>query len=170
MRKIIISDILVILTTLLMLLGNIVFAKPISKLTRNFLFSANKDAYLLKINDDVNCINDSFSSDSPVFVKRDYKTYSNNAYLCLIEFILNNGEVYSFSFSGTTDDDHYRGLNNLSNITLLCQNNIQSSSFVKKLTFDEIENFLLENCTQGDLLITMGAGDVVNIGEQLLGK
>ena len=37
-------------------------------------------------------------------------------------------------------------------------------------TFDEIENFLLENCTQGDLLITMGAGDVVTIGEQLLGK
>lgn len=37
-------------------------------------------------------------------------------------------------------------------------------------TFDEIENFLLENCTQGDLLITMGAGDVVNIGEQLLGQ
>ena len=37
-------------------------------------------------------------------------------------------------------------------------------------TFDEIENFLLENCTQGDLLITMGAGDIVNIGEQLLGR
>ena len=37
-------------------------------------------------------------------------------------------------------------------------------------TFDEIENFLLENCTQGDLLITMGAGDVVTIGEHLLGK
>lgn len=37
-------------------------------------------------------------------------------------------------------------------------------------TFDEIENFLLENCTQGDLLITMGAGDVVLIGEHLLGK
>ena len=36
-------------------------------------------------------------------------------------------------------------------------------------SFDEIENFLLENCTQGDLLITMGAGDVVNIGESLLG-
>lgn len=36
-------------------------------------------------------------------------------------------------------------------------------------TFDEIENFLLENCTTGDLLITMGAGDVVKIGENLLG-
>ncbi len=37
-------------------------------------------------------------------------------------------------------------------------------------SFDEIENFLLENCTNGDLLITMGAGDVVSIGESLLGK
>lgn len=37
-------------------------------------------------------------------------------------------------------------------------------------TFDEIENYLLSNCQEGDLLITMGAGDVVNIGEQLLGK
>ncbi len=36
-------------------------------------------------------------------------------------------------------------------------------------TFDEVENFLLENCTTGDLLITMGAGDVVKIGENLLG-
>ncbi len=35
-------------------------------------------------------------------------------------------------------------------------------------TFEEIENFLIENCTKDDLLITMGAGDVVNIGENLL--
>ncbi len=36
-------------------------------------------------------------------------------------------------------------------------------------TFDEIENFLLKNCVNGDLLITMGAGDVYKIGEHLLG-
>ena len=36
-------------------------------------------------------------------------------------------------------------------------------------TFDEIENFLLENCSAGDMVITMGAGDVVKIGENLLG-
>lgn len=36
-------------------------------------------------------------------------------------------------------------------------------------SFDEIENFLLENCINGDLLITMGAGDVVKVGENLLG-
>ena len=37
-------------------------------------------------------------------------------------------------------------------------------------TFDEIENFLLENCINGDLLITMGAGDIVKVGESLLGR
>ena len=37
-------------------------------------------------------------------------------------------------------------------------------------TFPEIEKFILENCINGDLLITMGAGDVVNIGENLLSR
>jgi UDP-N-acetylmuramate--alanine ligase len=37
-------------------------------------------------------------------------------------------------------------------------------------TFDEVENYLLESCESGDLVITMGAGDVVKIGEHLLGK
>lgn len=37
-------------------------------------------------------------------------------------------------------------------------------------SFDEVENFLLENCSPNDLLITMGAGDVVKIGENILGK
>jgi len=36
-------------------------------------------------------------------------------------------------------------------------------------SFDEIENFLLLNCMNGDLLITMGAGDIVSVGESLLG-
>lgn len=36
--------------------------------------------------------------------------------------------------------------------------------------FGDIENFLLEKCEKNDLLITMGAGDVVKIGESLLGK
>ena len=37
-------------------------------------------------------------------------------------------------------------------------------------TFDEIENYLLQNCTEGDLLITMGAGDIDMVGDRLLGK
>lgn len=35
-------------------------------------------------------------------------------------------------------------------------------------SFEEIEKFISSNCMPGDLLITMGAGDVVNIGENLL--
>lgn len=35
-------------------------------------------------------------------------------------------------------------------------------------TFEAAQKYLLENCKQNDLLITMGAGDVVNIGENLL--
>ncbi len=36
-------------------------------------------------------------------------------------------------------------------------------------SFDEIETFILANCVPGDLLITMGAGDIVKVGERLLG-
>lgn len=35
-------------------------------------------------------------------------------------------------------------------------------------SFEKIEEFVLQHCKNGDLLITMGAGDVVNIGEELL--
>lgn len=35
-------------------------------------------------------------------------------------------------------------------------------------TFAEIKNFVKKNCAPGDMFITMGAGDVVNIGEELL--
>ena len=36
-------------------------------------------------------------------------------------------------------------------------------------SFEEIENFLKKNYSPGDLLITMGAGDIVKVGEKLLG-
>lgn len=36
-------------------------------------------------------------------------------------------------------------------------------------SFDDIETFILENCVHGDLMITMGAGDIVKVGEKLLG-
>lgn len=37
-------------------------------------------------------------------------------------------------------------------------------------SFSEIEIFLLQNCNPGDVLITMGAGDVLRVGEELLGQ
>ena len=35
-------------------------------------------------------------------------------------------------------------------------------------TFDEIENYVLSHCMNGDMFITMGAGDIVKVGENLL--
>ena len=37
-------------------------------------------------------------------------------------------------------------------------------------SFEEIEKFILEKCMHGDLLITMGAGDIVKVGENLLSR
>lgn len=37
-------------------------------------------------------------------------------------------------------------------------------------SFDEIKKFLIKKCVHGDLLITMGAGNVVEIGENLLAE
>ena len=35
-------------------------------------------------------------------------------------------------------------------------------------TFEEIENFLQKNCINGDMLITMGAGNVVDIAKAMV--
>ena len=37
-------------------------------------------------------------------------------------------------------------------------------------SFDEAETFLLRERNDGDLIITMGAGDIYKLGEKLLGK
>lgn len=50
-------------------------------------------------------------------------------------------------------------------LRLLQEKNVESYYFP---SFSDIEQFLEKNCMNQDLLITMGAGDVVNIGEDLL--
>ena len=39
-----------------------------------------------------------------------------------------------------------------------------------KLTFEEIEDYILANVEEGDLVMTMGAGDVYRIGDHCLEK
>ena len=52
----------------------------------------------------------------------------------------------------------------------LCQKLVKKGTQALYIpSFDEIETFLKKNCVNGDLLITMGAGDVLKIGENLLG-
>lgn len=52
------------------------------------------------------------------------------------------------------------------NIRQIMSENGHEAYFFK--TFDEVENFLIHNCKRGDLLITMGAGDIVKVGENML--
>jgi len=54
------------------------------------------------------------------------------------------------------------------NIRILLEENGKSAVYLP--TFEEILNFLKKNCSPGDLLITMGAGDVVNVGEMYLNE
>ena len=35
-------------------------------------------------------------------------------------------------------------------------------------TFEEIENYLLQNCQENDLVITMGAGNINDVGHSLV--
>ncbi len=37
-------------------------------------------------------------------------------------------------------------------------------------SFENAEKYVIENCVSGDMLITMGAGDIVKLGEKLAGK
>ena len=58
----------------------------------------------------------------------------------------------------------------ISSRTLLAELEKLGAPCVYFPTFDEIENYLLKKSAPGDLLITMGAGDIYKIGEKLLGK
>ena len=53
------------------------------------------------------------------------------------------------------------------NIREIMSENGHEAYFFK--TFEEVENFLIHTCKPGDLLITMGAGDIVKVGENMLG-
>lgn len=58
----------------------------------------------------------------------------------------------------------------ISSETLLAKLNEHGTDAHYFSSFHEIENFLQKKCINGDLLITMGAGDIVKVGESILGK
>lgn len=57
---------------------------------------------------------------------------------------------------------------NISSKTLLEEIKKQGTECYYLESFEEIEKFILKKCMHGDLLITMGAGNVVNIGNDLI--
>lgn len=66
-----------------------------------------------------------------------------------------------------TDD---LGVSSRDILSRLQAKNCNAYYFPSTETFEGIEKFLLKNCIDGDLLITMGAGNILEVGEHLLGK
>ena len=52
----------------------------------------------------------------------------------------------------------------------LTSRGVEAYYFPTSETFDGLEKFLLKKCIDGDLLITMGAGNVLEVGEHILGQ
>ncbi len=57
---------------------------------------------------------------------------------------------------------------NSANLYELMKKNGTDIHYIKD--FKDMENFLLANCTKGDLLITMGAGSIVNLADSLTSR
>jgi len=96
-------------------------------------------------------------------------TYSRTA-----EFLDRIAEALSIADTIVLTDIYAARETNTWGVSSLDILNILKDKFGKDVyhfsSFDEAEIFLLQKCSTGDLLITMGAGDVVTVGERLLGR
>ncbi len=95
-------------------------------------------------------------------------TYSRtNAFLHEFADVLALADVVVLADIYAAREKNTYGIHSRDILTLLKEKNVDAHYFP---SFEEIEKFLLKNCVHGDLLITMGAGNVVEIGEHLLGR
>lgn len=95
-------------------------------------------------------------------------TYSRTkAFLSDFADVLSLADVVVLADIYAAREKNTYGISSKDILSLLLEKGVDAHYFP---SFDEIEKFLLKKCINGDLLITMGAGNVVEIGETLLGK
>ena len=95
-------------------------------------------------------------------------TYSRTkAFLEEFADVLSLADVIVLAEIYAAREQNTYGISSKDILSLLKKNGNEAYYFP---SFEEIEKFLLQNCINGDLLITMGAGNVVEIGESILGK
>ena len=95
-------------------------------------------------------------------------TYSRTkAFLNDFADVLSMADVVVLADIYAAREQNTYGISSQDILNLLKQKGCEAYYFP---SFDEIQKFLLENCINGDLLITMGAGNVVEIGESLLNQ
>ena len=79
--------------------------------------------------------------------------------------VLSNADIVIFAEIYAAREENPGDISS-DNIREIMSKNGQEAYFFK--TFEEIEKFLIHTCKEGDLLITMGAGDIVKVGENML--
>ena len=95
-------------------------------------------------------------------------TYSRTkAFLNDFADVLSMADVVVLADIYAAREQNTYGISSKDILDLLLEKGVNAHYFP---SFEEIEKFLSENCVNGDLLITMGAGNVVEIGEDLLKK
>ena len=95
-------------------------------------------------------------------------TYSRTkAFLSDFADVLSMADVVVLADIYAAREQNTYGISSKDILDLLLEKGVNAHYFP---SFEEIEKFLSENCVNGDLLITMGAGNVVEIGEDLLKK
>ena len=95
-------------------------------------------------------------------------TYSRTkAFLNDFADVLSMADVVVLADIYAAREQNTYGISSKDILDLLLEKGVNAHYFP---SFEEIEDFLSENCVNGDLLITMGAGNVVEIGENLLKK
>lgn len=95
-------------------------------------------------------------------------TYSRTkAFLSDFAEVLSMADVVVLADIYAAREKNTYGISSKDLLALLQEKDCESYYFP---SFEEIEKFLLKKCMNGDLLITMGAGNIVDIGETLLGK
>lgn len=93
--------------------------------------------------------------------------FQNQAFLNDFADVLSMADVVVLADIYAAREQNTYGISSKDILDLLLEKCVNAHYFP---SFEEIEKFLSENCVNGDLLITMGAGNVVEIGEDLLKK
>ena len=93
--------------------------------------------------------------------------FQNQAFLNDFADVLSMADVVVLADIYAAREQNTYGISSKDILDLLLEKGVNAHYFP---SFEEIEKFLSENCVNGDLLITMGAGNVVEIGEDLLKK
>ncbi len=93
-------------------------------------------------------------------------TYTRTqAFLADFADALSSADIVILAEIYAAREENIYGISSKDILSLLQEKSVESYYFA---TFGEIEDFLKKISQKNDLLITMGAGDVVNIGEDLL--